>query len=85
MSDPDPSAFLRTEKAKGGDVVFDAKKWVWVPDETAGFVAAELKEQNGDQVVLELNNGSVSATQPNLVNNFLLILLFLSDCHHGHQ
>ena len=58
MSDADPSAFLRSEKQQS-DVVYDAKKWVWVPDETAGFVAGELKEQKGDKVVLELNNGSV--------------------------
>ena len=59
--DQDPSAFLRSEKVPGGGaVLYDAKKWVWVPDEAAGFVAAELKEQKGDDVVVELNNGSVS-------------------------
>lgn len=61
MSDPDPTAFLRSEKAQGGDtVLYDAKKWVWVPDEATAFVAAELKDQKGDQVTLELHNGSVS-------------------------
>lgn len=59
--DQDPSAFLRSEKVSGGGAaLYDAKKWVWVPDDTAGFLAAELKEQKGDSVVLELNNGSVS-------------------------
>lgn len=58
--DQDPSAFLRSEKSPGGNVtLYDTKKWVWVPDEATGFLAAELKEQNGDNVVLELNNGSV--------------------------
>lgn len=67
MSDQDPSAFLRSEKSKGSEtILYDAKKWVWMPDETAGFVAAELKDQKGDQVVLELNNGSVSVN-----NNFI--------------
>ena len=61
MSDQDPSAFLRSDKSKSSEtVLYDAKKWVWVPDETAGFVAAQLKEQNGDQITLEMNNGSVS-------------------------
>lgn len=61
MSDQDPSAFLRSEKKGGETILYDAKKWVWVPDEATGFVAAELKDQKGDQVVLELNNGNVSA------------------------
>jgi myosin heavy subunit len=60
MSDQDPSSFLRSEKSKGETVLYDAKKWVWVPDESAGFVAAELKDQKGDEVTLEMNNGSVS-------------------------
>lgn len=62
MSDQDPTAFLRSEKSTGSEaILYDAKKWVWVPDETAGFVAAEIKAQKGDQVTLELNSGAVSA------------------------
>ena len=76
MSDQDPSAFLRSEKAKGGEtILYDAKKWVWVPDETAGFLAAEVKEQNGDQVVLELNNGSVSANH--LTPHLITIIIYM--------
>lgn len=63
MSDPDPSTFLRAEKSQGREtVLYDAKKWVWVPDETTGFLAAEVKEQKGDSVVLELNTGAVSCS-----------------------
>ena len=62
MSDVDPSAFLRTEKTQSNDApLFDAKKWLWVPDETAGFIAGQIKEQKGDNVVLEMTNGSVRA------------------------
>ena len=61
MADQDPSAFLRSDKAKGADTpMFDAKKWLWIPDETAGFLAGEIKDQKGDQVTLELTNGQVS-------------------------
>lgn len=60
MSDQDPSAFLRSEKAQSGEPMYDAKKWLWIPDETAGFVAGQIKSQEGDKVVLELTNGSVS-------------------------
>ena len=60
MSDQDPSAFLRTEKNQGGDTLYDARKWLWIPDETAGFIAGEIKEQKGDTVVLILTNGNVS-------------------------
>lgn len=61
MSDQDPTAFLRSEKSQSSEVaLYDAKKWLWISDETAGFIAGQIKEQKGDQVVLELTNGSVS-------------------------
>lgn len=76
MSDQDPSAFLRSEKSAGSEaVLYDAKKWMWVPDETTGFIAGELKNQNGDQVTLELNNGNVSefySTKNAVTNSFVL-------------
>ena len=60
MADVDPSAFLRSEKSQGSDApTYDAKKWLWVPDENTGFIAGQIKEQNGDQVVIELNSGQV--------------------------
>ncbi|PAA58676.1 hypothetical protein BOX15_Mlig032224g1, partial [Macrostomum lignano] len=33
-----------------------AKKLVWVPHETQGFVSASLKEEKGDDVVVELSD-----------------------------
>lgn len=60
MADVDPSVFLRSEKSGGDGPVFDAKKWLWVPDDNEGFIAATIKDQKGDNVVLELTNGSVS-------------------------
>ena len=62
MADVDPSTFLRSEKSQGGEtVLYDAKKWLWVPDENAGFIAGQIKEQTGDTVTIELNNGQVTA------------------------
>lgn len=57
--DQDPTAFLRSEKTQSSEVLYDAKKWLWIPDETAGFVAGQIKKQDGDKIVLELTNGSV--------------------------
>ncbi len=59
MSDDDPSTFLRASKSQDTPS-FDSKKWLWVPDENAGFIPASIKEQKGDKVVLDLDNGSVS-------------------------
>lgn len=73
MSDQDPTMFLRGEKPKADDITsFDAKKWLWIPDEATGFLAGQIKSQKGDQVVLELTNGSVSI----LLLLLLLLLLF---------
>lgn len=63
----DPSVYLRTSRTQ--DVLdqtrmFDSKKWLWIPDEEESFKAATVKSQNGDIVVLELSDGSVSAQKP---------------------
>ena len=64
MADVDPSAFLRSEKSQSSEAaLYDAKKWLWVPDETAGFIAGQIKEQSGDKVTIELNSGQVGISK----------------------
>lgn len=36
---------------------WSAKKQVWVPSEKHGFEAASIKEEKGDEVLVELDNG----------------------------
>ena len=64
MSD-DPSAYLRPaatyDAVQEQTRIFDSKKWLWVPDEEKGFQAACVKQQKGDKVLLELDDGSVSS------------------------
>uniref|UniRef100_A0A3Q3ELY8 Myosin, heavy chain 11b, smooth muscle n=1 Tax=Labrus bergylta TaxID=56723 RepID=A0A3Q3ELY8_9LABR len=36
---------------------FAAKKMVWIPSEREGFEAASMKEEKGDEVLVELSNG----------------------------
>ncbi len=64
MSADDPTAFLRpasTRDALQDQMrIFDSKKWLWVPDEEKCFQAACVREQKGDKVTLELDDGSVS-------------------------
>ena len=77
MSEPDPSVFLRSERSKTNDApLFDAKKWLWVPDETAGFVAGQIKEQTGDTVILELTNGTVSVVATLPIGYSILSIFF---------
>ena len=55
-------SYLRP-KEKGGGIGaggFDSKKWVWVPHDTEGFVAGEVKSRKGNKVTVQLPNGSVS-------------------------
>lgn len=60
MADVDPNTFLRSAKPQSNEAaLYDAKKWLWVPDENAGFIAGEVKEQTGDTVTIELNSGQV--------------------------
>ena len=59
----DPSVYLRPSKTS--DVldqmrIFDSKKWLWISDEEKGFQAACVKQQKGDKVIVELDDGSVS-------------------------
>ncbi|XP_065826219.1 myosin heavy chain, striated muscle-like [Oscarella lobularis] len=53
-------SYLRP-KEKGGGIGaggFDSKKWVWVPHDTEGFVAGEVKSRKGNKVTVQLPNGS---------------------------
>ncbi|KAI9352701.1 hypothetical protein BDR26DRAFT_849718 [Obelidium mucronatum] len=38
---------------------FAEKKWVWVHDNAEGYVASWIVEEHGEQVVVELQDGSV--------------------------
>ena len=39
---------------------FDSKKWLWVPHDEEGFQQVEVKKSQGEKVVLEFPDGSVS-------------------------
>ncbi|XP_069573588.1 myosin-11-like isoform X1 [Brachyistius frenatus] len=51
--------FLENDFRNSGVAQADwaAKKMVWVPSETQGFEQASIKEEKGDQVLVELANG----------------------------
>uniref|UniRef100_A0A673Z2K8 Myosin, heavy chain 11b, smooth muscle n=1 Tax=Salmo trutta TaxID=8032 RepID=A0A673Z2K8_SALTR len=57
----DDSKFLRQDddfKNSGvGQADWSAKKMVWIPSEKEGFEAASIKEEKGDDVLVELANG----------------------------
>ncbi|XP_029913524.1 myosin-11-like isoform X2 [Myripristis murdjan] len=63
MADPaaDDSKYLFTENdfCNSGLVQADwsAKRMVWIPSEREGFEAASIKEEKGDEVLVELSNG----------------------------
>ncbi|XP_061761638.1 myosin-11-like isoform X1 [Nerophis ophidion] len=63
MADPaaDDSKFLflQNDFRNSGVAQADwtAKKMVWVPSEREGFEAASIKEEKGDEVLVELSNG----------------------------
>uniref|UniRef100_A0A672YJW2 Myosin N-terminal SH3-like domain-containing protein n=1 Tax=Sphaeramia orbicularis TaxID=375764 RepID=A0A672YJW2_9TELE len=62
MADPNDDSkflFLENDFRNSGVAQADwaAKKMVWVPSEREGFDAASIKEEKGDQLVLELSNG----------------------------
>ncbi|CAG02247.1 unnamed protein product, partial [Tetraodon nigroviridis] len=61
MADTDDSKYLFSENdfRNSGLAQADwaAKKMVWVPSEREGFEAASMKEEKGDQVLVELSNG----------------------------
>ena len=61
----DPSVYLRASKTTQvmeQTRMFDAKKWVWVPDEDEGFKSASIVSQKGDKCALELSDGQVRST-----------------------
>uniref|UniRef100_A0A8D3DBU5 Myosin, heavy chain 11b, smooth muscle n=1 Tax=Scophthalmus maximus TaxID=52904 RepID=A0A8D3DBU5_SCOMX len=63
MADPAPDdgkcLFLENDFRNSGVAQADwaAKKMVWVPSEREGFEQASIKEEKGDEVVVELPNG----------------------------
>uniref|UniRef100_UPI0037E6FADC myosin-11-like isoform X1 n=1 Tax=Semicossyphus pulcher TaxID=241346 RepID=UPI0037E6FADC len=63
MADPAPDdnkyLFLENDFRNSGVAQADwaAKKMVWIPSEREGFEAASLKEEKGDEVLVELSNG----------------------------
>ncbi|XP_055008605.1 myosin-11-like isoform X2 [Boleophthalmus pectinirostris] len=61
MADSDDSKFLflQNDFKNSGLAQADwaAKKMVWVPSEREGFEAASVKEEQGEQVLVELSNG----------------------------
>ncbi|XP_070704562.1 myosin-11-like isoform X4 [Pempheris klunzingeri] len=61
MADPDDNKFLFLENdfRNSGVAQADwaAKKMVWVPSEREGFEQASVKEEKGNEVLVELSNG----------------------------
>ncbi|XP_055079787.1 myosin-11-like [Periophthalmus magnuspinnatus] len=61
MADSDDSKFLflQNDFKNSGLAQADwaAKKMVWIPSEREGFEAASVKEEQGEQVLVELSNG----------------------------
>ncbi|KAM8845605.1 myosin-14-like [Spinachia spinachia] len=63
MADPGPDdskfLFLDNDFRNSGVAQADwsAKKMVWVPSEKEGFEAASVKEEKGDELLVELSNG----------------------------
>uniref|UniRef100_A0AAZ3SCS1 Myosin, heavy chain 11b, smooth muscle n=1 Tax=Oncorhynchus tshawytscha TaxID=74940 RepID=A0AAZ3SCS1_ONCTS len=57
----DDSKFLRQDddfrNSGVGQADWSAKKMVWIPSEKEGFEAASIKEEKGDDVLVELANG----------------------------
>ncbi|KAM6957379.1 myosin-11 [Aplochiton taeniatus] len=58
-SDDDKFLFLDNDFRNSGVAQADwsAKKMVWIPSEREGFEAASIKEEKGDEVLVELSNG----------------------------
>ena len=84
MSDEqDPSVFLRASKTQDDQArLFDTKKWIWVVDDDEGFKPATIKDQTGDNVVVEMADGQVSrdllATRKKAC-----IIYFACSCAHA--
>ena len=69
MADEDYSSELKllvADKTSINDpsaqAAWAAKKLVWVPHETQGFTAASVKEERGDEVVVEIQESGKVAT-----------------------
>ncbi|KAM4598241.1 myosin-14-like [Polymixia lowei] len=58
-TDDDKYLFLDNDFSKSGVAQADwsAKRMVWIPSEREGFEAANVKEEKGDEVLVELSNG----------------------------
>lgn len=62
MSGEDPEQYLRpTDKATMLErtKTFDAKKWLWIPDEKEGYLAASVASTKGDMLTVETSAGKV--------------------------
>ncbi|XP_034567790.1 myosin-11-like [Notolabrus celidotus] len=59
MAEEDKYLFLEKDFRNSGVAQADwsAKKMVWIPSEKEGFEAASIKEEKGDEVLVELSNG----------------------------
>lgn len=59
MSEDEKFLFLDKDyiNSPAAQADWTAKKQVWVPSEKHGFEAASIKEEKGDEVLLELDNG----------------------------
>ncbi|CAJ1075590.1 myosin-11-like [Xyrichtys novacula] len=59
MAEEDKYLFLENDFRNSGVAQADwsAKKMVWIPSEREGFEAASVKEEKGDEVLVELSNG----------------------------
>ncbi|XP_077387392.1 myosin-14-like isoform X1 [Festucalex cinctus] len=59
LADDSKFLFLQNDFRNSGVAQADwaAKKMVWVPSEKEGFEAASVKEEKGDEVLVELSNG----------------------------
>lgn len=54
------------------------KRLVWVPHETEGFVSGSIKEDRGDDAVVELvDNGKVNLLEIYALNIFYLVKILL--------
>lgn len=63
MASEDPEQYLRpTDKATllERTKTFDAKKWLWIPDEKEGYLAAAVTATKGDMLTVETSAGKVS-------------------------
>jgi myosin protein heavy chain len=57
----DGMKYLAVDRKKVGDPTmqaeWSAKKLVWVPDEEHGFIPGSIKQENKDEIVVEISSG----------------------------